>query len=267
MYWRDTFKLVSRNEIEIKFPGNYGAKGEKRAKPIKRSPEVIEKQNQRNRETYVRRLILLNFKAYDHWCTLKYPAGTRFNDLKTVNKDFGNFIKSLRGFYKRRGEELKYIYRFEIGEKGGVHIHILVNRIENGDSDKLIEKAWKPGSVFFENLKDKGDVDQLAVYIVKKKKESYKQLSLFEEDDRRKLSTYNCSRNLIKPKAERKFYRNRTVRKIINEGPKASKGFYIDKDSIKTGKNVYTGMSYIRYTELRLENSEEKIQSRGGGSS
>ena len=251
MYWRDTFRLRSQNEIEIKFPGRYGARGEKRTVRQKPTPEQIEKQNQKNREKYVRRLIMLNFVEHDMWCTLKYPAGTRADNLKSISKDLSSFLRSVGGKWKRRGYELKYIYRMEIGKKGGIHIHILINRIQ--DADVLIQDSWKKGRVYFGSMTEKGGVGQLAAYIVKREKEVDRQLSLFEDQDRKKLLKYSCSRNLKKPERERKLYRNRTVRKILKEGPKPSKGYYIDKDSVVTGINPFTGMSYIHYTEIRID--------------
>lgn len=251
MYWRDKFDLGRENEIEIKFPGKYGAKGEKRHGRVKATPDQIKRQNQRNRETYVRRLIMLNFVEHDLWCTLKYPAGTRFGDLGIVSKDVSKFLRSLSGKWKRREHELKYIYRIEVGKKGGVHIHILINRID--DADVLIAESWKQGRVNFVGMTEQGGVGQLAAYIVKREQEAEKQLSLFEDEDKKKLLRYSCSRNLIKPERERKVYRNRTVRNILRNGPKPSKGYYVDTDSIVTGINPFTGMSYIHYTEIKIE--------------
>lgn len=251
MYWRDIFRICDQNEIEIKFPGKYGAKGERRKTKEKPTPEKMFKQNMQNREKYVRRLIMLNFNEHDLWCTLKYKAGTRFDDLEEVTKDVGRFLRSLNGKWKRRNSELKYIYRIEIGKQGGVHIHILVNRIP--DADVMIQESWKKGHVFFETLKKSEGVGQLAAYIVKREPEAEKQLSLFEEEDRKKLLKYSCSRNLTKPQRERKMYKNRTVKNIIRNGPKPSKGYYIDKNSIVTGVNPFTGMSFIHYTEIRIE--------------
>ena len=50
-------------EHEIRFKGDYGGKGEKRAPRIKATPEQIAKQNQKNREIRVRRKIKENFEV------------------------------------------------------------------------------------------------------------------------------------------------------------------------------------------------------------
>ena len=56
-----------------------------------------------------------------------------------------------------------------------------------------------------------------------------------------------------RPKPERKTYFRWTMRKILEDGPKPTPGFYIVKDSIISGTNKYTGMSYLRYTEQRIK--------------
>ena len=53
------------------------------------------------------------------------------------------------------------------------------------------------------------------------------------------------------------------LRKLIEEGPKPKAGYYIDKDSLEYGVNPYTGMSYLRYTEVRIK--EIRRDDPGGG--
>jgi hypothetical protein len=43
------------------------------------------------------------------------------------------------------------------------------------------------------------------------------------------------------------------MKKLIDEGPKPTPGYYIDVESIYYGVNKYTGMSYYQYTECRIE--------------
>lgn len=257
MYWKDTWKLGSTNEIEYKYAGKYGAKGEKRAKRKKATPEQIRKQNQRNREKNMRRLIKANFSPDDLWCTLKYPKGT-LKSVEEVRKDLDNFLSGARKAYRKREEMFKYIYRVEIGRRGGLHIHILVNRIRGEpETAVLIRKLWKGGRVHYEGIYEQGGYEQLAAYIVKPPPEEMEgQLSLFSEKDRKKLKNYSCSRNLVRPLPERKEYKRRTLRKLIEEGPVPTPGYYIDRDSIACGVNPYTGMSWLHYTEIRIEGEE-----------
>ena len=253
-YWLDTFIFPNSTEHELKWEGKYGAKGEKRKPRQKATPEQIKKQNQLNREKYVRRLIKANFFPEDLWITLKYPKGKR-KPVWEVKKDFRNFVSRLKYQYKKRGHALKYIYRMEVGKKGGIHIHMIIPRIRGEDADLLAQEAWeKCGRIHFESIYEYGGYEQLASYIVKQPDEEVeKQLSMFPEEEREVFISYNSSRNLIRPVAERKHYRRWTVKKLIEEGPRPRSGYYIDKSSIRSGVNRYTGMSYLYYTECRMD--------------
>ena len=267
-YWMDMFELGDSNEYEFKFAGNYGAKGEKRAKRRKATPEQIRRQNQRNREKNMRRLIKANFEPYDIWACLKYPRGTR-KKTDEVKEDLSKFIRKLREAYAKVDEELKFIYRMEIGEQGGIHIHILVNRLrEKLNTDMMIQKLWKHGIVDYKSIYAEGGYEKLAEYIVKKPEEEdevYKQLSLLPKEERKEYIKHSSSRNLIRPKARRKTYTHWTMRKILQDGPVPKKGYYIDKNSIVSGVNAFTGMSYLYYTEYRLDRESQWQQDYGGG--
>ncbi|MGN0506661.1 MAG: hypothetical protein ACI4FZ_08875 [Lachnospiraceae bacterium] len=256
------WEFPESNEYEYKWEGNYGAKGEKRAPRRKATPEQIAKQNQRNREKKMRRLIKKNFRAGDLWCTLKYPKGTRLAAEK-VKKDMKVFFDAMRKAYKAREEPFKYIYRLEVGKQGGIHIHLLCNRLTDKpvkgkpDTDTLIQRAWKPGRVNFESLYDAGGYQQLAEYIVKKPdKQTEKQLSMFPDAEQKEFLRYSSSRNLIRPVPEQKEYKRRTLKKLMENGPEPTPGYYIDKNSIRKGVNPYTGLSYYQYIEYRIRDGD-----------
>lgn len=253
-FWKDAWIFPNSTEYEYKYAGRYGAKGEKRAKRTKATPEQIEKQNQANREKKVRRLIKANFIPDDLWITLKYPAGTR-KPLEEVKKNLSDFLSGMRREYKKRKETFKFVYRIEIGKRGGIHVHILINRSQGKpDTDIVVQKLWKHGRANFESIYEFGGYQRLANYIVKKPNdEQTGQLSLFPEKERKELIKYSSSRNLVRPKPERTVYRKWTVKKLIEEGPRPTPEYYIDKDSIVSGTNRYTGMSYYQYTEYRLD--------------
>ena len=251
-YWLDTFRFPGSIEREYKWAGNYGAKGEKRGKKIKATPEQIKKQNQLNREKYVRRLIKGNFFPDDLWVTLKYPRGKR-KPVWEVKKDFKNFIERLRYRYEKRGRPLKYIYRMEVGKRGGIHIHIIIPRIRGEDTDILVQEAWKCGRANYESIYEYGGYEKLAEYIVKQPDEEVEeQLSFFSKEERKDFIKYSCSRNLVRPVPERKYRRRWTVEKLIKEGPRPEPGYYIDKNTIRHGVNRFTGMSYLYYTEVKI---------------
>ena len=267
-YWKDMYELGDSYEYEYKFAGNYGAKGEKRAKKQKATPEQIKRQNQLNREKRMRRLIKANFQPYDIWACLKYPKGMR-KPTEQVKDDVSKFFRKLRQEYVKVEEELKYVWRLEIGEQGGIHIHILVNRLRGKvNTDILMQQIWSHGMVDYVSIYAEGGYEKLAEYIVKQPKEEdgvYEQLSLLPAEERQEYIKYSSSRNLIRPKPIRKSYSHWTVRKLIQEGPKPREGYYIDKNSIVSGVNVFTGMSYLYYTEYRLDRESHWQQDYGGG--
>ena len=255
MYQQKVWRSENRIEHAVYWKGKCGARGEKRAKKQKATPEQIKKQNQINRINTLARTISLNFYPNDYWTCLKYRAGTR-KSIEDVKKDFRLFRDRMSREYRKRGEEFKYIYRIELGKRGGIHIHILFNRIWGADI--LCQGNWPGELCNFEPLREKGDYKQLASYICKPLPEDPEegQLSIFEnlkDKEYKSVLKLGTSRNLERPKPEVKKYLRKTVRKLLTEGPKAADGYYIDKDSYKVGVNPYTGMSYMYYTELRLD--------------
>ncbi|MCM1090572.1 MAG: hypothetical protein NC092_04545 [Butyrivibrio sp.] len=262
-YKKYTYTFPGTREIEYKYKGRYGAKGEKRQPKKKATPEQIRKQNQWNREKRMRRLMKANFSPGDLWCTLKYPKGTR-KPLEEVIKDFRNFRGRLKRRYIKHGEKLKFVYRMEIGSRGGIHIHLLVNRIRGdpdaGKGDKppdtalIIQEAWEPcGRVHYEPVYAEGLFQNLAVYMTKQPDDKVEeQLSFLPVEERKKLVKTDSSRNLTRPEPEVREYGHWTMRKVLADGPKPGKGYYIDPDSIICGVNPVTGMSYLQYIEYEL---------------
>ena len=140
-YWHDIYRFDNSIEHELKFAGKWGAKGEKRQKKKKLTPEQGAKNNQRAKETRMRRTMKANFHPKDLWCCCKYPAGVRLT-VEEVKNDKTNFLKILRQEYRKRGSPLKWIGRLEVGERGGIHFHILINRLWTEQTDAIIADAW-----------------------------------------------------------------------------------------------------------------------------
>lgn len=252
---------VSPNYIEheIYFAGNYGAKGEKRAEREKPTPLQIAKNNQWNRIKRMRRTLQLNFYPGDYWITVKYKAGTR-KDIKEVKADVKKFLDGLRKKYKARGQPLMFVYRIEIGKRGGLHCHMVINRIPDGDL--LMRDSWKAatddaGAIDYQTIDDSGGFGGLAEYICKKPDvEHLGQIEFtFRDEDRKKILAVSSSRNLKRPEPIRKEYHHWTLKRILTGelDIKPTEGFYIDKDSVRKGVNKFTGLSYLYYTEVRIK--------------
>lgn len=254
MYGRKVWRFLNSNEYEFSYAGNYGAKGEKRQEKKKPTPEQVKKQNQANKENRIRRLIKANFMPSDLWITLKYPKGTR-KTIDEAKADFKKFRDKLRYRYKRQDDVLKFIYRIEIGKRGGVHIHILVNRTRSGKgADILVTECWPHRGTHFTPIYEQGGYKELADYIAKPPPEEQA-----DNEEADKTCYYSTSRNLVRPQPEKKEYKRWMMKKLINQIERgdlakvATKGFYIDPDSIQIGVNRFTGMSYLRYTENRIK--------------
>lgn len=242
--------------------GKYGAKGEKRAKRSKPTPEQMEYQNRKNRARNIRYLIKANFTENDLFVTLTYKKGTR-KDVKEAAEDVRDLFKKLRPKYKKLEVPLKYIYACEIGERGGIHTHLIIN--ECGNTMQLISGLWGRGHPNFKNLYKEGNYEQLADYMAKVPKDKEGSTKV-QQCKKKPEYIYNHSRNLEKVEPEVHVYSRRTVKAIrdaIEQGAvthEQSKyitdGYYIDRDSIRSGVNPYTGISYLEFTEVPIRQRE-----------
>lgn len=135
-------------------------------------------------------------------------------------------------------------------------MHMICNRIP--DSDEIIESRWRFGNVNYQHIYEKGGMKRLANYIVKKPDEEvWKQLSLFPEEERKQFIKYSTSRNLVRPRPERKKLKN-IPRGLLTGEPAPTKGYWIDKDSIVSGVNPVTGKPFLHYTEYRIGYGEDE---------
>ncbi len=242
-YERQTWDCGNTREVEEKHTGRYGARGQKRQKRRKATPEEIAKQNKWKRERDVRRLIKWNFGAGDYWFTLTYKKGSR-PPWKQIQKDMSRFIRKLRDKYKKYGWELKYIYRLEIGKRGGPHVHILINRKSNDETDTglLVETLWEHGHAQTKRVYDV-DSGELAQYITKP----------LQEHEPEDLKRYHPSRNLIRKEPEKKAVLRRSLvdRYGIPVEPKPPKGWAVIPGSVRQGTNPVTGYAYRHYILIK----------------
>lgn len=201
-YVRHLWDCGESLEIEEKHTGRYGARGQKREKRKKASPEDIKRQNKWKRERDLRRLIKWNFGKYDYWMTITYRKGDR-PAWEQMKKDVTDLIKKVRKRYRKLGKELKYIYRLQIGKRGGPHVHILVNRIqtENTGTDMIFTELWTKGHINIRSVNDTGGFADLAEYIAKP----------LEEWEPEGVKRYHPSRNLIRKEPKQKVINRRSL--------------------------------------------------------
>ena len=180
-------------------------------------------------------------------------------------EDLRAFFNKLRPMYKKRGRKLMYIYRLEIGKRGGLHCHLVVNRIP--DCDLLMRDAWthasdEAGAIDFQTIDDSGGFGGLSEYLCKEPDEEIQgQIRFLIPEDKKKVYAVNSSRNLKRPEPVKKKYSHWTLKRILNgEEIKPTKGFYVDRDSVQKGINKFTGMSYLYYTEVRVKKKKRGEQ-------
>lgn len=231
MYERLTWKFNDSWEIKERHSGKYGAPGEKRTKRKKPTPEQMRENNQRNRIEKNRRLIKWNFiPGEDYWVTFTYRPDQRPKDRKQAQKIMENFRKCLHRRFDKAETEMKWICITEIGSKGAVHHHMIINRIPG--LDIMLAKMWKYGHVSIKLLYKEGDFQGLAEYLCKE-------------------SRVSRSRNMIEEDPEIKPMKRGTWPEEI----KVPKGFYLDKDSVREGVNLF-GFKYRHYIIRKIESGE-----------
>ena len=264
-------------EHVIQYKGVYGGKHEKRADHEKVSKDQIRRQNQKNKENRVRRTIQLNFKPGDWWLTLKYPKGTR-KPMEEVVSDFRDFIGRMRRRYGKLGVQMKYMYRIEIGKRGGIHVHVVMNRLADPRGDLLISDAWTrarsatpiedmledglcpaDGLAHLDHVRAVGNGKELAEYLVKEQPEVLEDGTRLSRDEMKQAGKYGSSRNLLRPEPEVKTYNHWTLRTLLDLGAEGmntkknryrTEGYAVDKDTWVQGVNPYTGLSYLCYFEV-----------------
>ncbi|MCR4715813.1 MAG: hypothetical protein K5656_01400 [Lachnospiraceae bacterium] len=211
-----------------------------RGPTLKRTPEEIRDNNDRQARRKLTRLLNANFADGDLFLTLTYrEAASTDEAIKEVKK----FIRNLKGRYERRGSPLKWVLVTEYENKR-VHHHLVINNPDGFNAYKQVTACWKSGVVKSEALYGNGQYKRLAEYLVK---ETEKTVAKGETKQR-----WTCSRNLIRPKPKvRKVRAKRWLK-----DPKPKKGYIIDQDSVVNGTNGYTGHEYQCYTMIECPKRE-----------
>lgn len=236
-----TYYFSNSIEIERVYRGKGGGRGQPREKKAKATEEQIARQNQYNKETNLRRILSENFGENDYWILLTYLKGFR-TDIRAAKKDFSKFSRKLRKEYKKRGYELKWVRRTEVGVKGAAHHHLVANSIPDGDI--LIKKCWREitgaGFPSFKRLYEEGGFKNLAWYLSKPAEKEGME------------SNYSRSRNLTVPEP----VITRAKAKEMREYPIPLPGYYIDEDSVTMGINPVTGQEYQHFIMFKLKKGE-----------
>lgn len=203
--------------------------------------QTCEAQKKVNSRQAVKKLTWILNENYDGssmYVTWSYEKNKRPATKEDLRTDVDKLLRGLRKTYKQDGKELKYVWVPEIGERGAVHVHMVINEIEA----RKLKKLWNHGYITIKPMDDNGQYRRLAEYFVKYSEKTMKTEK--ELTGRR----YNSSKNLKIPQPE-KF----TVRKQNEFGHKIAipSGWYLDKDSIREAWHEVTGFMYFTYTLIK----------------
>ena len=187
-----------------------------------------EAQEEANARREARELIIkvnANFHPGDYHLVLGYEAGEKPETIEQAKEDREYFMRRLRYRYRKAGLILKYIIITEYGNQGGknnkgLHHHLIVNKGLDPDE---IRKIWKKGRVHFNLLDDSGNYSELAKYLLKRRSK-WRQMGGSGRQ-------WTGSRNLIRPKTEKKIIRM----DVYYNNPKPRPGYMLVERSVVEG--------------------------------
>ena len=219
----------------------------KREKKQMPTSEKKKRQNLRRCAENLFYLLLANFFPNDFFIAFTYPAGT-VQSPKQGKEIFKKFIRLYTAYCRKNGYKPDYIYNTEVGKRGAVHHHAVLHRhvlmkIDGNEIDDLqvIEQLWRSvsgGSVQYgHRLWKNYDWYGLAVYMTDRTKGG-EQPDTHVKGERR----YNAAHGMNRPEI--------TYERIDADrwySPRAPKGWFVDKDSIRSGADELTGGNFIKY--------------------
>lgn len=225
-------------EIEKYYTVRFHSKGETRARKENPSSEAVKKNNLRKAVKTLRRLMNANFEDGDYLVRLDFfkdkPSGS-IQMQELISKS----LRKMKNEYKKRGAELKYIYVKEVGPKGSRHIHMMINKC---DPD-VLRKCWTHGGIHIDPLTSGGQYSKIAEYFLKYAERT-------ERTEERLIGKrWYASRNLKKPVVKKKAILACRFREKMH----VPKGWYLEKESIRSGISEVTGFEYLSYTLIKAE--------------
>ena len=167
MYTRTILEGSGYQFIKNSYSSKSGAPGIGRQKKRKRTPEDMERQNRSNRARHVQLLILGNFKEGWH-ITLTYAKDKRPQTPEEAKRNLQKFHRRMKTKFKKAGFEYKWLAVTEIGSKGAVHHHLILEDIHTEDftTQKAVSECWAY-QTYFSMLYEEGsyEYDLIQQYI------------------------------------------------------------------------------------------------------
>lgn len=158
-----------------------------------------DKQRANLKTSYEKLLMLMcaNFSPGDWWVTLTYDDDHLPKSREESHKPFRKFMRLLRKYRTRNGEQLKYVYCTQLTTSSGelrLHHHMVMRWEDDADRER-IESLWEGGEVVYvRKLKDFDDILAKAHYMCREPRE----LGVYVPGEQ----MWTGSRGLIRPKFE-----------------------------------------------------------------
>lgn len=186
-----------------------------------------------------------NFKPGDLHVSLTYAGDEPSKEEARKNLD--NFKRRLRTLYKKQGVYLKWIEVTEY-ENRRIHHHFILSYV---DPAKIAE-IWEHGYIHTSHLDKTGDWRALADYLIKETSKTFRKADTFSK------RRYKTSRSVASPDVR---VEEVSIRQIFEA--KATKGYYIDQESIWQGINPDTDRPYLEFVQVSLDSNPYKKYKRG----
>jgi len=255
VYVEEICRAGATIEVSRYYTSRYNRPGVPRGPNRKKTKDEQQRINARRAEKKLRLLLNANFVYGDHHMILNYRRDARPPNREEMKKDADRFLRKLRAVYRKAGKELKYIHVMEVGARGGVHHHFVINHIDS----RTIQQCWDKGGINLYPLEQSGQYRKLAGYLIK-----YSEQTLRREGALMG-KRWHASRNLEQPTVEKHII----GRHSFKTNPSNRQGYYIDKDTVRGGTCDNTGYPYFTYTLIRFEKQtrikleERKSHARG----
>ena len=235
-YIKSICRAGKTKEIAKYYTRRFQPGGEKRSEKKKETTEQQQKVNDRQLARKLTYLLNANFDNTSRLVTFSYKAECR-PDPESLKCPKRVLLK------KMRGKVLKYVEVAEVGERGAMHIHMIINDIDM----RKIEKLWKYGYVSSKPLDETGQYRKIAEYFIKYYQKTRKTAEKVQS------KAYNCSRNLKRPEPKKHVMRGMRISKKIE----IPKGWYLDKESVIEGITA-DGYQFFSYTLIECRKKHVK---------
>lgn len=255
-YIIEVVKAGSTVEVSKYYSSRFNKRGIGRGKRKSLTTKEQREVNKRAAEKKLRRLINENFQEGDTHLVLDYKLSERPTGREGMRVDADDFLKEMRKLYKSLGLEFKYIHVMEIGKKGALHHHLVINTPDEV-SQRAITKAWKGrGRTHFNPLDDTGQYAKLAAYLIKQSD------GMLKDPDALQGKRWNSSKNLRKPTVIRKepIKDKGWYNRIARLPKKLEKSYYLDGDSVREGIHEKTGYTFFTYTFVKINQTWKETE-------